>query len=126
MLELILATVAVIAALTLSSAFGRRRKREGLAWVEAQPENVVRLYLRAAADTDAYWLHAQMRNGKKRTIAAPWELDDTLRRLAVLGLALSADDRVALDASLARRADRRQDEGGRRARSGAFGGGAAT
>lgn len=124
MLELIFAVGAVIVALTLSSATGRRRKREGLAWVEAQPENVARLYLRAAAETDAFWLHAQMRNGKKRMIAAPWELDDTLRRLATRGLALSADDRAALDASLAGRVEGR-NEGRRAVRRAGLGGGAA-
>ncbi|KAI5912328.1 hypothetical protein PA01_14000 [Azoarcus sp. PA01] len=124
MLELIFAVSAVIVAVTLACVAGRRRKREGRTWVEAQPENVARLYLRAAGETDAYWLHAQMRNGKKRMIAAPWELDDTLRRLEALGLALSPDDRAALDASLVRHADQR-DESGRRSRTGAVGGGAA-
>ena len=124
MLELIFAVGAVIVALSLSWATGRRRKREGLAWVEAQPENVARLYLRAAAETDAFWLHAQMRNGKKRMIAAPWELDDTLRRLATRGLALSADDRAALDASLAGRVEGR-NEGRRAVRRAGLGGGAA-
>lgn len=124
MLELIFAAAAVIVALTLACAAGRRRKREGRIWVEAQPENVARLYLHAAGETDAYWLHAQMRNGKKRMIAAPWELDDTLRRLEARGLALSPDDRAALDASLVRRADPR-DEGGRQSRRGTVGGAAA-
>lgn len=107
MLELIVAAAAVIAALALSVATGRRRKREGLAWTEAQPQDVARLYLRAA-DTDAYWLHAQMRNGKKRMIAAPWELDDILGRLAAHGVTLSDDDRAKLDASISRA----RDEGG--------------
>ncbi|MCK0513024.1 hypothetical protein [Aromatoleum buckelii] len=124
MLELILAAAAVIVALTLAWVAGRRRKHEGLAWVEAQPDNVARLYLRAAAEADGYWLHVQMRSGRKRMIAAPWELDDTLRRLGALGLALSPDDRAALDASLARRADQR-DDGGRQSRRGAAGGAAA-
>lgn len=124
MLELILVAAAVIGALTLACVAGRRRKHEGLAWVEAQPDSVERLYLRAAAEADAYWLHVQMRNGKKRMIAAPWELEYTLRRLGGLGLALSPDDRAALDASLARRADQR-NEGGRRSRRGAVGGSAA-
>lgn len=110
MLELIVAVVAVIAALALSHAAGRRRKREGLAWVEAQPENVARLYLRAAGDADGYWLHAEMQSGRKRMIAAPWELEATLGRLAARGLALSADDRAKLDASRFRGPERREEE----------------
>lgn len=123
MLELIVAAAAVIAALALSHAAGRRRKREGLAWVEAQPENVARLYLRAAGDAEGYWLHAEMRSGKRRMIAAPWELDATLGRLASHGLRLSADDRRRLDASGGRDAERR-DKGRRGARRDALGGAA--
>ncbi|MDT3670145.1 MAG: hypothetical protein ROZ37_07405 [Aromatoleum sp.] len=123
MFELIVAAAAVIAALALSHAAGRRRKREGLAWVEAQPQNVARLYLRAAGEADGYWLHAEMQSGKKRMIAAPWELDATLGRLAARGLRLSADDHARLGASAVRDSDRR-GEGRRAARRGAFGGAA--
>lgn len=109
MLELVGATAAVIVFLSISYLAGRRKKREGLAWLEAQPGNVARLYLRAAPEIDAYWLHAAMKNGRKRLVAAPWEVEETLRRLAPTGLRLSAEDQVAFEAALARKAAARGD-----------------
>lgn len=97
MLELLGAAAAMIAFLSISYVLGRQRKREGLAWLQAQPGNVSRLYLRADPETGTYWLHAEMRNGKKRPIAAPWEVEETLRKLAPTGLRLSAEDRAVLD-----------------------------
>jgi hypothetical protein len=110
MLELVGAAAAVIVFLSFSYFAGRRKKREGFAWLQAQPQNVARLYLRAAPEIDGYWLHAAMKNGRKRLIAAPWEIEETLRRLAPSGLRLSAEDQAALDAVLARK-DLAQREG---------------
>lgn len=111
MLELLGAAAAVIAFLSISYVLGRQRKREGLAWLQAQPGNVSRLYLRADPETGTYWLHAEMRNGKKRPIAAPWEVEETLRKLAPTGLRLSAEDRAVLDAALVRGAVRPGNSG---------------
>ncbi|WP_211163054.1 hypothetical protein [Aromatoleum diolicum] len=102
MMELLGASAAVIALLFIAYFVGSKKKREGLAWLEARPGDVSRLYLRAAPEIDAYWLHAEMKNGKKRVIAAPWEVEETLRRLASSGLRLSAEDQATLDATLAR------------------------
>jgi hypothetical protein len=118
MLELLGATAAVIVFLSFSYLAGRRKKREGLAWLEAQPQNVSRLYLRAAPEIDGYWLHAAMKNGRKRLVAAPWEVEDTLRRLAPTGLRLSAEDQAAFEAALARKAVAQRED---RAHGGAEG-----
>ena len=101
-MELLGATAAVIAFLVISWVVGRKKKSEGLAWLESQPNNVARLYLRPAPEIDGYWLHAELKNGRKRLIAAPWEVEGTLCRLEPIGLGLSAEDRTALDAMLAR------------------------
>lgn len=96
MSEFVLAVAAVLSCVLAACMLGRQRKQEGLAWLERRPQDVARLYLRHAADVDAYWLHAEFRNGRKRMVAAPWEVEETLRRLAPLGLRLSAQDRDAL------------------------------
>lgn len=96
MSEMLLVTAAVLTLVTAACMLGRTRKQEGLAWLESRPQDVARLYLRRASDVDAYWLHVEFRDGRKRMVAAPWEIDDTLRRLAPLGLRLSAQDRDAL------------------------------
>lgn len=101
MIELLGASLAMIGILTISYFVARSRKRDNLARLCAQPQDVARLYLRADADTGALWLHAQFNNGKKAMIAAPWEAGTTLRRLAEVGLRLSADDQVSFDASMA-------------------------
>ena len=96
MSEMLLVTAAVLTFVSAACMLGRARKQEGLAWLESRPQDVARLYLRHAADVDAYWLHVEFRNGRKRLVAAPWEIDETLRRLAPLGLRLSAQDSAAL------------------------------
>ncbi|WP_018988303.1 hypothetical protein [Aromatoleum toluclasticum] len=96
MSELLGVTAAVLTFVSAACFLGRTRKQEGLAWLESRPQDVARLYLRHASDVDAYWLHVEFRNGHKRMVAAPWEIDDALRRLAPLGLRLSAQDRDAL------------------------------
>lgn len=96
MSELVGVAAAVLTFVSAACMLGRKRKQEGLAWAESRPQDVARLYLRPASDVDAYWLHAEFRNGRKRMVAAPWEVEDTLRRLAPLGLRLSAQDRDAL------------------------------
>lgn len=96
MSELVVVAAAVLSFMSAAYMLGRTRKQEGLAWLESRPQDVARLYLRHAADVDAYWLHVEFRNGRKRMVAAPWEIDEALRRLAPLGLRLSAQDREAL------------------------------
>ncbi|MBD5800976.1 hypothetical protein AZOA_03780 [Azoarcus sp. Aa7] len=96
MSELVVVAAAVLTFVSAACMLGRARKQEGLARLESRPQDVARLYLRRASDVDAYWLHVEFRNGRRRMVAAPWEIDDTLRRLAPLGLRLSAQDRDAL------------------------------
>lgn len=96
MSELVVVVAAVLSFVLAACMFGRLRKQEGLAWLEGRPQDVARLYLRHAADVDAYWLHAEFRDGRKRMVAAPWEIDETLRRLEPLGLRLSTQDCDAL------------------------------
>lgn len=96
MSELLSVAAAVLTFVSAACMLARKRKQEGLAWLESRPQDVARLYLRSASDVDAYWLHAELRNGRRRMVAAPWEIDETLRRLAPLGLSLSAQDRDAL------------------------------
>lgn len=96
MSELAGIAAAVLTFVLAACMLGRARKQEGLAWLESRPQDVARLYLRHAADVDAYWLHVEFRNGRKRMVAAPWEIDDTLRRLAPLGLNLSVQDQDTL------------------------------
>lgn len=88
----------VIACLVLSSFAGKRKKQSGLALAESEPAKVARLYLRKASDVDAYWLHVQMTNGRKYCIAAPWDVEATLSRLARVGLHLPAQERALFEA----------------------------
>ncbi|HJV28772.1 MAG TPA: hypothetical protein VJ673_24055 [Aromatoleum sp.] len=104
MLDLLGAAALVVAFLFVLYFANRQRMQEGLAWLETQPENVARLYLRVTSEVDAYWLHVQMKDGKKRLIAAPWELEETLRRLEPLGLRLAENDRALVEAALRDRA----------------------
>lgn len=98
----LLAAIAAVAGVLLAAYFvGKKRKQEALARVMAEPECVARLYLRQAPEIDAYWLHAEMKNGKKTCLAAPWEIVDTLKRLGALGLCLSQEDEGALGGVLA-------------------------
>ena len=92
MSELVIAVAAVLSFILAACMLGRQRKQQALAWLESRPQDVARLYLRHASDVDAYWLHVEFRDGRKRAVAAPWEIDETLRRLAPLGLRLSAQD----------------------------------
>ena len=96
MSELVVVAAAVLSLVSAACVLGRARKQEGLARLESHPQDVARLYLRRASDVDAYWLHGEFRDGRKRVVAAPWEVDETLRRLAPLGLRMSAEDRDAL------------------------------
>ena len=96
MSELVVVAAAVLSLVSAACVLGRARKQEGLARLESRPQDVARLYLRRASDMDAYWLHVEFRDGRKRVVAAPWEVEETLRRLAPLGLRLSAQDRDVL------------------------------
>lgn len=96
MSELVVVAAAVLSFVSAAYVLGRARKQEGLARLESRPQDVARLYLRRASDVDAYWLHVEFSDGRKRVVAAPWEIDETLRRLAPQGLRLSAQDREAL------------------------------
>ncbi|TVO67025.1 hypothetical protein [Denitromonas ohlonensis] len=98
-MELIGAVAIVVVVLAGSYLAGKRKKQDGLARIEADPTLAARVYLRADAETGAFWLHVEMRTGKKLRLAAPWDLDATLARLAAVGLHLSADDQAALTAS---------------------------
>lgn len=96
--DLMVATAAVIAFVSVSCFAIRRKKRDALARIEAEPAIVSRLYLRADPDLeDVYWLHAELANGKRRLIAAPWNIEGTLARLESLGLRLSPEDQAALE-----------------------------
>lgn len=99
MLELLAATTALIVVLALSWHSGRRKTREALARALSRPDEVRRLYLRSVSDTDGFWLHVEMQTGKKRVLAAPWDLQATLRRLETVGLRLSDADQAALEAT---------------------------
>lgn len=112
MVDLLTAVVALVAVLVVSYFVGKKKKQEGLARVLEQPESVARLYLRAAAEIDAYWLHAEFKTGKKVRLAAPWEIDDTLERLEVSGLELSPEDQMALDRVVAGQSERFNSERG--------------
>jgi hypothetical protein len=100
-MELIGAVAIVVVVLAGSCLAGKRKKQDGLARIEADPTLAARVYLRADAETGAFWLHAEMRTGKKLRLAAPWDLEATLARLATVDLHLSADDQAALAASRA-------------------------
>lgn len=112
MVDLLIAAAALVAVLVASYVIGKKKKREGLASVLEQPQSVARLYLRAAAEIDAYWLHAEFKTGKKARIAAPWELDDTLKRLEASGLGLSLEDQTALARVAAAQSERFSSERG--------------
>ena len=99
MLELLTGFVALAAFLAISSFRGRPKREGALETALSSPEEVARLYLRHSPETDAYWLHVQFRNGRKRLLAAPWELDDTLGQLEARGLHLDEADRALLAAA---------------------------
>ncbi|TVO58499.1 hypothetical protein [Denitromonas halophila] len=98
-MELIGAVAIVVVVLAGAYLAGKCKKQDGLARIEADPTLAARVYLRADAETGAFWLHAEMRTGKKLRLAAPWDLDATLARLAAVELHLSEDDQAALTAS---------------------------
>ncbi len=100
-MELIGAVVLVVGVLAGAYVAGKRKKQGALARIEAEPSQVARLYLRADPEIDAFWLHAELRTGKKLRLAAPWDVDATLARLAAVGLQLSANDQAALAAERA-------------------------
>ena len=110
MVDLVIAVGAVVAVLVSSYFIGKKKKREGLASILERPESVARLYLRAAPEIEAYWLHAEFKTGKKVRIAAPWEIVDSLKRLEVLGLKLSKEDREALADVVAEQSERYKSE----------------
>lgn len=92
MLELLTAFVALGVVLSISYLKGRAKKQDAVSTALESPTEVARLYLRHAQDVDAYWLHVQFRDGRKRVLATPWELADTLQLLGQRGLRLSDDD----------------------------------
>jgi len=94
--DLLIAVVALLAFGLAGYAHGRRKKQAFVALVQAHPEQVARLYLRPA-EAGSFWLHVQLQDGRKSRIAAPWEVDEALGRLASLGLRLGGDDQRALD-----------------------------
>lgn len=98
MLELLAGLVAITAFLAISYFRGRSKKEGALVVALSSPGEVARLYLRHSPEMDAYWLHAQFANGRKRVLAAPWELDDILGRLEARGLKLGEADRALLAA----------------------------
>lgn len=113
MLELLIGFVALAAFLAISYFRGRTKKESALETALSSPDEVARLYLRHSPETDAYWLHVQFRNGRKRVLAAPWELDDTLGRLEARGLRLDEADRALLTAAEAAVVRTRQPAGNR-------------
>lgn len=92
MLELLTAFVALVVVLSISYFKGRSKKEDAVSRALESPGEVERIYLRHAQDVDAYWLHAQFRNGRKRVLAAPWELAETLDLLGQRGLRLCDQD----------------------------------
>lgn len=113
MLELLAGLVAITAFLAISYFRGRSKKESALAMALSSPGEVARLYLRHSPEMDAYWLHAQFANGRKRVLAAPWELDDILDRLEARGLQLDEADRALLAAAEAPAVRKRQPAGSR-------------
>lgn len=101
MSETLFAFIALLAVLTLAWFRGRAKKQDAMSRIEASPQEVECLYLRHAPDVDAYWLHVRFNDGKKRVLAAPWEIEAVLARLEAFGLRLGAED----EALLAQRAD---------------------
>lgn len=92
MLELLPIIAGVVAYLGLCWYRGAQKKANCLASVKADPQIVERLFLRRAVDIDAYWLHIEMKTGKKFRVAAPWDVDATLAGLEAVGLHLSEAD----------------------------------
>lgn len=113
MLELLTGFVALAAFLAISYFRGRTKKEGALETALSSPDEVARLYLRHSPETDAYWLHVQFRNGRKRVLAAPWELDDTLAQLEARGLQLDEADRALLAVAEASVVRTRQPAGNR-------------
>lgn len=99
MLELLTGFVALAAFLAISYYRGRVKKEDALATALSSPAEVARLYLRHSPEMDAYWLHVQFRNGRKRVLAAPWELEDTLGQLEARGLRLDEAERALMAAA---------------------------
>ncbi|CAM5338051.1 MAG TPA: hypothetical protein DCY18_13265 [Thauera sp.] len=95
MFELLVAAVALVAILTVSCFRGRTKKQSALSRALATPEQVRRLYLRKASEFEAYWLHVEFSDGRKRVLAAPWEVDETLSLLAEKEVRLS-EEQLAL------------------------------
>lgn len=98
MLELIGVIAIIAVVLTAATLRGLLRKQSNFELIEAAPERVARLYLRKADEVEAYWLYARLTNRKKLCLAAPWDVDAALTRLAQVGVVLSADDLVLLQA----------------------------
>lgn len=96
MTDLLVAVLATITLIAVACLVGRKRQAQGRAQAFEAPETVRRLYLRKDAETGAYWLHAEMKNGRKFCIAPPWELRDMLARLEPVGLRLSVEERAEL------------------------------
>ncbi|MFP5401149.1 MAG: hypothetical protein ACLGH1_04280 [Gammaproteobacteria bacterium] len=98
MLELLAGFVALAAILAISYCRGRSKKRDALSMALSSPGEVARIYLREAPEIEACWLHVQFRNGRKRVLAAPWEVDETLRQLDGCGIRLGEEDAALLAA----------------------------
>lgn len=96
MLELGLAALAVGAVLALGWLRGRFGTAALQAQIEREPQQVARLYLRQVDELEAWWLHVELRNGRKRVLAAPWEAVAVLARLQAHGLELDAADAARL------------------------------
>lgn len=98
MIELIGVIALIAVVLTGATLRGLLRKQSNFELIEAAPERVARLYLRKADEVEAYWLYARLTNRKKLCLAAPWDVDAALTRLAKVGVVLSADDLALLQA----------------------------
>jgi hypothetical protein len=118
MIELIGVIALIAVVLTGATLRGLLRKQSNFELIEAAPERVAGLYLRKADEVDAYWLYARLTNRKKLCLAAPWDVDAALARLAKAGVMLSADDVALLQAHKRRAAAKAPAPTGRRAASG--------
>ncbi|MDY0071087.1 MAG: hypothetical protein RBR77_00375 [Thauera sp.] len=96
MFELALAFVAVALLLGFACVHGRADQQAMQQLVLQTPEQVARLYLRQVDEADAWWLHVELRNGRKHVLAAPWETVAVLARLQAHGLELGAEDAARL------------------------------
>jgi len=92
MIELIGTIALALAALAGAILRGKRRKQTNFELIEGAPERVARLYLRHDLDVDADWLYARLTNGKKLCLAAPWDVEAALARLARVGLVLAPEE----------------------------------